>query len=105
MSHLPPKIEHPIIDAILNEPHPFYPVALELPTYLPNSLHPIILLVVFFTILALFLLFAVRRANQVTGFRITRDEKWWVAWFVSTLASWLAFSSRTENRGRGLGER
>lgn len=85
MSHVLPPASHPIIEAIKNDPHPFYPIALELPTYLPNDLHPIILLVVFFTLLALFLAFANSRANSVTKGRITTDEKWWVAWFVSTL--------------------
>lgn len=63
--------------------HPFYPVAITFsPDYVPNTLHPVVLLLAFFSVLAGWLAVVRWHVNRRTKGRATRGDVGWALWSV-----------------------
>lgn len=67
--------------AVIAPLHPFYPLSIEFsPAYVPFTLHPIILLLVFFSVLAAWLALVRWHVNRLTKGKATRGDMGWSLW-------------------------
>ncbi|CED84918.1 C-8,7 sterol isomerase [Phaffia rhodozyma] len=67
--------------------HPFYPVAILIPDYRPNTIHPIVLLLVFFFVLAAWLgavSWFITKRKSVRQRPLPSSEWWWAMWFAGS---------------------
>jgi hypothetical protein len=80
--------------------HPFYPLSILLPSYKPNTLHPIALLILFFVPLSAWVYFALNLARKRTASRgksLAKGELGWIAWFAASGLIHITFEG--EHRG------
>lgn len=77
--------------------HPFYPIATLLPGYVPNTLTPIEMLAIFFSILGTWMYGALLYARATSSIgKLSSKDQAWVLWFAASGIIHMTFEGESE---------